>query len=396
VVFELTVLALLAVIGVTGLSVVSDFESRRVHKRRKAWERAASRLGLRFAPSKGPTGMGRIWGEVSGRRIRLVQQVMTGEAGSQHTAIAIELRPSVPRDLVLASEGLGSGLANIVGRGDFALGDAAFDRRFLLRGLPEEIAAVFGARAREALLGESTIPGPLLRGGWLTLTRDDPLTATAAVEQYVEQGLAVAAALDQFDDPLARLIDNARHDPDAGVQTTCLRLLAEQFGARPEVRDLAGGLVHLPDREVRLLAMHLLGEEDPRAFVVAREVAFDDPSAPAPAIAEALGWLDDAGPAVDDLPGLRERATTASADVAEQAIRCLGTVGRLEEIELLFPLQTTRGAVGDAALAAAERIRSRLGIGGDAGRLSVSDEADAAGGLSRAAPTGALAVEKKP
>lgn len=324
---------LLSIIGITAVSVLSDVETKRSRSREKAWKRAAGALGLVFHRGTGAE-LGSLRGEIAGRRIVLTHNLTESD---HQTSLAIQLRDSIPKDLVLHSEGLGSGLATMIGRGDFAIGDRAFDRRFLLEGLGEELSAIFNARARQVLLAEGPLPGPTIKEGWLRLTVGRRIDRRGDLEDWVKHGLSVAAHLDRFDDLPARLIHTARHDPDTPVRLVAFRQLAQNYSDRADVQALA------TDLRNRYALTH--------------------------------------GPVEGRL----------------LALTALGLVGGVDQIEPLHELQQQKGPVGAAAAAAAEQIRSRLGLGGDAGRLSVAagPTGEEAGRLSRAAAAGSLAITKK-
>ncbi|MCP4873635.1 MAG: hypothetical protein GY898_33530 [Proteobacteria bacterium] len=386
-------LLLLAVIGIVGFSLLNDVEKQRFRDRRRTWEKAAGVLGLGFQRGRG-TAIGTMKGIMAERRVRLSHEAAP-DNGAKVIVLAVKLRDSIPDDLRLETESLGSGIASMVGRGDFAVGDPAFDKRFLLGGLSEELSAIFSAKARQALTAEEAMPGPRIQDGWLILTRPARLDTVDALLKFARHGLADAAHLDRFDDVVTRLIHNARHDPVPGVRQTAMGQLARNYPARPEVQALAADLANRPERSERLIAMTLL-RHDERAFAIARSIGFETSSASAAEIEQALTWLADTGPhPVDRAPLLRRATSSGPVPVRLAALRGLGAVGRIEEIEVLFELQSDKGALGEAALEAAEQIRSRLGLGGDAGRLSVSATGDEEGRLSAAAAAGSLAISKK-
>ena len=393
--FEGVVVVLLGIMAVTAASLLSDQTKKIVASRRTRWRLAARHLDLHYDEGDSEAGNGRLRGTVQGRRVQ-VDHEQGSQDGAQYTRVTIALDDAFPEDVRLGTEGLGSGVANLLGRGDFDLGDARFDRRFLLHGDPVHLAAVFGSRARRALFEEGT--DPVIANGKLTLRRAERLDKTREVVALVKRAVAVAAMLDKFDDLPARLLSNARSDDDREVRLTCGRLVAERYPDHPQARDLGARFVRLPGRAPRLLGMHLLGPDDARARDIAASVAFEEADATAAEIAEALEWLEEAPPRGEHRGGIRGRVQHADVAVQLAALACLGASGTRDDIELLWSMQDRKAPVGPAAAEAAERIRARLGLGGDAGRLSVSaappDEAE--GRLSQAAPEGALAFEGEP
>ncbi|HVY48138.1 MAG TPA: hypothetical protein VHB21_19755, partial [Minicystis sp.] len=146
-------------------------------------------------------------GALDGRRVELV--ATRAARWHHHFVVGVRFARALDLDVSLRRQGFLDGLGALVGRDDIAVGDEAFDRRFLLRGrrgAEPRIVGLFDAEARGALLDIDERFGPVFV--------DDAGLAVRPVPVAVEPD-GLAALVDLASDAAGRLERRAAH-PEAG------------------------------------------------------------------------------------------------------------------------------------------------------------------------------------
>lgn len=183
--------------GMTWLLVHVIRTSRRVEQ---AWQRfAAETPELRVEP--GPHGWPQITGALRGRKVnaRIVNRGGSGDNQSHHTLVSTPCRRALPNDFALRPQGWFFALEKAYGAQDVAIGDASFDRAFVVECADE--------RAGVALLGDSDLrrvlleqaenePALCVMGGQALVENNGMVTKAAELRSMFEAVVRVAEAVD--------------------------------------------------------------------------------------------------------------------------------------------------------------------------------------------------------
>jgi len=299
-------------------------------------------------------------------------------------------------------------------------------------------------------VGESQVE--VVHGVWRYTFPTEVLTTSVddRVSWLIENARTLASGAADIPAALAAHVEA---DPEPGVRQRCLETLARAFHDTPAAQRAGLAMLDVPDVALRLVAAELAGGD--RAREVLTALVGDKDLEPAHRLAAlelltrdhpygALGSTLDAAvrsgkPALvasavtvigrardaSRLATLRELASAMDAEVALQVARALGKIqdpstepellrllehasiavqraaavglGRVGSVGAVEPLlRRAQGVFTDLDLKrdardAIARIQNRLGPV-DAGRLTVADGADAAGGLSVAVEPGRLSL----
>lgn len=129
-------LLILALVAFMAIFVAVAYWSRQRHNR--AWEDFATRTGLAFEPG-GLLGAPRVRGAYRGHSLLVdTYTVHHGKSSTTYTRIALGLNRPGGLSLTLYNEGVFSQLGKLLGGQDIQTGDAELDRRFIIRGQPEQ------------------------------------------------------------------------------------------------------------------------------------------------------------------------------------------------------------------------------------------------------------------
>ncbi len=336
-------------------------------------------------------------------------------------------------------EGAGAAFEKLFDGGEIVLGDPGFDGAAHVRGEASLARAVLAHDVRRSLTellggtlriqtarGEEALPvSALVTGDELAV---DVHCNSSGAEGWLKEALARLTALAEGlvppGDVAAAIAGRASTEPDAGVRLGNLQLLARAFPGHPATAAALRAGCCDPDDEVRLEAALVLGtegegvlrdlaaSEGAREALAARAVealgaAFGVDGAVrvlgdalasgrarvAAACAGVLGMLG--SEAADRAePALVEALSLEASEVRAAAAEALGRIGTpravlpLLECAAAHPLDLP---VRRSAREAVARIQSRVEGGspgqlsladGDTGRLSLTEDEDAAGRLS--------------
>jgi len=289
------------------------------------------------------------------------------------TAIAIDPVMPLPSDLELGPESAGARIAKVVRGRDLETGDASFDREVEVRGDRVVVAALLDrgtrVRVRDAIREGFRVANGRLWGSVDGVIVDPPTLAAT-----VRRLRRLVRALTPPADPVPRLADIARLDPDPGVRRLVLSLLVSRFRDRPETPATLRRALRDREPAVRLEAALALGPEGQveLRFLAERNDVAD--AARSAAVA-ALGNRLPAQRAVELLDVALDRGLPL---LAAALVDTLGTVD--SEAARRRLMAVTRG--DDPGLAA--RAARALGVepgqlalaDGEAGELALASEDD--------------------
>ena len=413
-------------------------ERRRVQVR--AWRQAAQRVGLAdVEEAEGGIFEGAF---LRGRSGELQVRLESYRRGKHErgTKIVVTGLGHGAGGLSLRREGLATAIEKrFIGEREIEIGDPSFDDEYFVQGQEPLALALLDRETRQSV-------GALLRnrialptGAWVDV---DASLSDGVLEARVKESgfsgnrervpdvlavvLEVARRLVAPRDVARRLADNLRGDTSSGARVRLLRVLAREYPRHSATREaLLAGCAD-PAREVRLCAATALGEEGRGTLLdLVDDVGADDSCA-----ARAISALGTRLPPLQAEAALRRalvgagRPQTAQAClealarlgrteaeglmvealghedgvIAVAAARALGKVGTVAAVPALHEAMAPRGdllrSVGRQAIAG---IQARLTgaapgqltlAGGEAGALSLADEAGEPGRLSLAEPPG--------
>jgi HEAT repeat protein len=421
-----------AAVGLSIAYLVSS-ERRRAHLR--VWRAAVQRAGLtEVEETEGsPFGGERVSGCSGDLRVRLegyrhgkyergTKVVVTGLA---HGAGGLSLR----------REGFATAVEkSVIGEREIEIGDRAFDDEYYVQGQAPLALAILDhtTRSRVAglLRGRVAIPGrePIdvhasLGDGVLEVrVKESGFSSNRErVPEILAGVLEVARLLVAPRDVAARIAGNLRVEPEAEARLKGVLMLAREFPQHPATRETLLAAQEDSSEEVRLRAAIALHEEGRETLVdlVAR-AGTDDSCA-----ARAIGALGDrlpeglaestlrralggagrprtaqaclealARPGHTEAEGLvLDALRSEDAPVSLAAARALGKVGTVAAVPALREAAERGGELRSAARQAIAGIQARLTgaepgqlslSGGEAGALSLADEAGEPGRLSLA------------
>lgn len=180
--------------GIALFFIVLSYVAWRVQKRRMAaWAEFASRHDMRAQGF-------RIDGAYEGYPLRLeTQRRGAGQHSHVVTVLHLSLSHALPREFSLDREGLGTKVLRVLGKKDDELGDEEFDRRFNLKNLSEQTAALLRRSAVQQLLYElvEQYRAFHIRDGWLQAEHGGVPSTADALEEFTGPALMLAHTLEQ-------------------------------------------------------------------------------------------------------------------------------------------------------------------------------------------------------
>lgn len=361
---------------------------------------------------------------------------------------------SIPTDLLIGAEGIGSRLGKMFTGPDVETGESAFDRAVLLRGSEVRLLAIFDRRTRDLLVGAVSRGCTVAAGKARGAAKGDLTEAASILLPSLEVAEIARTISERAQQPVTGLLrENAMGDPAPGVRRRCLQMLLEQFPGHAETRVALEAASVDPDADVRIFASARMdgGGADALAEIVADEALAERVRVDAMrrlvegagsrvlAISErelssgstairtlAIGVIGRArrSTSIPALLSLATRATerdeqlalaeafwrlrdpaaeaallhlleTGEPAVRVQAARALGRAGGVGAVAPLRRLQgLLAGELGRVAEEAIVAIQERLRHASE-GQLTVSDTSAGEGRLSVPADRGALSVPKR-
>lgn len=238
-----------------------------------------------------------------------------------------------------------------LGAREIEVGDKSFDRLFYIEGPMRLALPLFNEKARRLLITAGTeilsFGKPLeIRGGELRVDTVDRDLATV-----LPLLLDIGEQLAQPMDVAQRLAENATLDPEAGVRSTNLLLLARGYSGEPGTLEVLRSASSDPSPEVRLRAARELGAEGRDVLLELAENPADDALS-----AQAISIL---GP---ELPFERAKAILVHAlrrrrhQTARACVESLGRSGDAMAVGVLAKVMTREK--GELATAAALALRT--------------------------------------
>lgn len=129
-------LLILVLVAFMAIFIAVAYWSRQRHNR--AWEDFATRTGLAFEPGRF-LGAPRVSGAYRGHPLLVdTYTVHHGKSSTTYARIALGLNRPTGLSLTLYNEGVFASLGKILGGQDIQTGDAELDRRFIIKGQPEQ------------------------------------------------------------------------------------------------------------------------------------------------------------------------------------------------------------------------------------------------------------------
>jgi hypothetical protein len=272
-------------------------------------------------------------------------------------------------------ENIGRKVAKVLGAEDVTTGDAAFDRRLLLKGPRSNVLAALDAETRRVLLRSAERWSLRLADDQLQIQTRRPIVGyrrlMRAVQDVADLARHAATRGSLFD----RLSGNALHDPIPEVRVNNLDALARDKKRSPEVLRAA---LSDPSEKVRLCAAVWLGAEGRPVLV---ELA-TNPTTGDECAAEAIRGLRTALSEAQALTILEDALSRRRHSVVRATVEALGPIGSvaavpplravIESHPLDFAMKRAAFAMKRAADEAIARIQSRL-KGAEAGQLAVAE-----------------------
>lgn len=135
--WQIYVISVLIVVGALGAVILGQYLLRQAQRR--SWEDLASQSGLTLDPGKSFLSSPVVTGIHRGHEV-VVDTFMRGTGKNRRTYTQIRMTVTNPRDLRLSlfGENIFTQLAQALGSHDIELGDPEIDRRFRIKGEPEE------------------------------------------------------------------------------------------------------------------------------------------------------------------------------------------------------------------------------------------------------------------
>ena len=258
------------------------------------WSDAAHALGLGYSAatfSKGP----RIWGHVDGYSVEVdIVQRGSGNTKSDHTRHIVRGGGRIPTDVALASETFWSSL-DIMGK-EIEVGHSSFDEIVRVRGVESTVLALLDANARRCVADFIRTHKGMIKDGDVSCEvsgreRNGPL-----LEARLRAMLEIAVALTlRHDEVTARMADNVRDDPAAGVRLRNLEYLCRHYRLSKECKTACERALHDKSPRIRLLAAKSIGARG----VGVLEAILDDQGAPRDVVLSAYALLVDRLPRQD-------------------------------------------------------------------------------------------------
>jgi HEAT repeat protein len=373
-------------VAVLAVSIAYLFTSERRRTHLRTWRHAALQAGL-TAVREAQGGLfegGAVTGRADGLQVRLERYIDPGEHGTRIVVTGLS------HGLSLRGEGLSTALEKrLVGEGE--TGDPSFDREYHLLGEAPIAVALLDSETRQRLAhlirgpGHETmgVDGSLGDGVLEVRVRESGRSRSSErLPEVLAHVLQVARRLFVPPDIAARIAENLRAEPEAGVRLRGVLMLSREFPDHPAAREALLAACKDASEEVRLRAATALGEEGRETLLGLVEGAHTEDSCAARAIA-ALG---------DRLPAERVEASLRlalrEAGRRLTALACLEALGRLGRAEheslLLQALPSEDPAVSVAAVRA-------LGRAGTVAAVAALQEAAERGGDLRGAARQAIA-----
>jgi hypothetical protein len=424
---------LIAAAVAASIAYLVTSERRRAQLR--AWRQAAQRAGL--------TGVEEAEGGIfegaflRGRSGELVVRLEGYRRGKyvHGTKIVITGLGHGAGGLSLRHEGLSTAIEKrFIGEREIEVGDPSFDAEYYVQGRAPLAVALLDPETRRGVAGlmrgRVSIPGgpsidvgPSLSDGVLEVQiKESGFTGNRErIPQILVAVLEVARRLVAPPDVAARIASNLRTEPEAGARLRGLLTLAREFPSHPATREALLAALQDASEEVRLRAGMALGEDGRGTLLglvegtgtedscAARAIAALGESLPAEraeaALRRALGGAGRPQTARACLEALALRGNAEAeglmlealrhdeGPVAVAAARALGRTGTVAAVPALREAAETGGDMRRAARQAIAEIQARLTgaepgqltlAGGEAGALSLADEAGEPGRLSLA------------
>lgn len=192
------------------------------------------------------------------------------------------------------------------------LGDPVFEQAYTLSGPEHVVRARLGRAQRATLLN---LPGRLtVLGDSLTYITGGLFVGAHAIEAAVDQAYEALLQVRAPQDPVAALVQVARHDPEARLRAGALKVLLKHYKADLGVAEACALAVEDSDPQVRLLAAKGCPHDAQR---ILRELI----TAPHPEAlrCEALRALGECLPATEAGPILCEALFEPSVPIACEA-----------------------------------------------------------------------------
>ncbi len=151
--WQIYILSVLIVIGVAGFAILSQYLMRQAQRR--SWEELASQSGLTLDAGGSFLSSPTVTGVHRGHEV-VVDTFMRGTGKNRHVYTQVRMTVTNPRDLRLSlyGENVFTQLAQTLGSRDIQVDDPEIDRRFRIKGEPEEAVKslfVYGAFRQQLL-----------------------------------------------------------------------------------------------------------------------------------------------------------------------------------------------------------------------------------------------------
>jgi hypothetical protein len=228
------------------------------------------------------------------------------------------------------------------GTRDLETGDELFDKTFRIEGPRRLLSVLLDAEMRRLLVSVRAEIGLEISRGELRLeTRDEDLSAVLPLLLEISRRLA------QRVDPVQRLAENARREPEPRMRLRNLLLLAHEFAGAPGVTEALHAACSDASPQVRLRAALELGTRGRDVLVELAESLVDDACA-----AQAVTRLG------RELPFERTRAILAGAldrrliQTTRACLEALGKSGDPAAVDVLAKMV----ALHDGTMAAAAAL----------------------------------------
>ncbi len=249
------------------------------------WRRVARGVGLTDVRETGLLGsLKTLEGDAGPFRVRIGRRSQRrSERGAR---IVVDSRGAIPPSLDFRAEGLATAFDRATGGKELVIGDPAFDNAVYVRGAEEPLFAALDAPTRAAVRAFVALPGRV-SDGLVSVEVKDVFPDAATLSAVLASAMDLAQRLSRPDDMVARLVTNARHDPEREVRRLNLGVLADRYSDHPVVREALRETMRTSDRELRLRAALALGAEG-RATLL--ELA-EDPNTPEDIVVPAVRGL---------------------------------------------------------------------------------------------------------
>lgn len=253
-----SLLPLAAFFGVAGYLVSHLRRLRAVQRTRPALTVAATRLDLSVKRSSVVSGT-EVSGVVSGFEVT-VDQYTSQRRTTDFPASPLRIRVKMPLErLALFSRGADLDESRFSWSLTF---DDAFDCRFRVYGVQEDIAARLDAGMRRRLIDLNVAAEIRAFAGELTLVLRRPIERSLPIVKLIENAVAVAFDLTSTGPSVPdRLLTNAIGDPNVAVRYQNLAVLLSKYPLAPQAREGLRVAWEARERGMRYLAAIRLGED---------------------------------------------------------------------------------------------------------------------------------------